>query len=82
MTTEHPEWLDVATCYFCDGEYTADEWEDHHTPAENPLSHCHARCCDHPGCQEEEERRRPVRQLRRMHRTPYHLGVSMGSGDQ
>lgn len=54
MTTEYSEWLDVATCYFCEQKYTADEWEDHHSPVENPLSHCHARCCDHPDCNEED----------------------------
>ena len=53
MTTEYPEWLDVATCYFCEQRYTADEWEDHHSPVENPLSHCHAKCCDNPECKDE-----------------------------
>jgi hypothetical protein len=50
----HQEWLEMKeTCYFCDKEYTADEWEDHHTPVEQPLSHCHARCCDNIDCNEQ-----------------------------
>ena len=43
---------DEETCYFCGEVFTEDEWDDRHTPVEQPLAHCHARCCDHPDCQE------------------------------
>jgi len=32
-------------CWVCDKPFTEDEWEDRHTPDDNPLADCHAACC-------------------------------------
>jgi hypothetical protein len=33
-------------CWTCDQPFSDEEWEDRHTPDDNPLGDCHADCCE------------------------------------
>ena len=41
-----------ARCSVCYGTFTDEEWEDRHTPDDEPLEDCHSDCCENDDCKE------------------------------